>query len=437
MGAKQIALSTEKDHAFCGASSAHQWLACPGSVGMQLRQPESGQSVYAAEGQLAHDLSEIYLTILTNHYHKTGRDLRQEVDIREFETLETKEDYPLEMREHCWDYACLIMDDVMRHKPKKVLIERKVFLNKNYGMFGTSDCFFAYRNKKKEVELRIYDLKYGKGYAVEIDSPQLPYYAIAVANTFKLEPAKYHLNIFQPRADHPDGPHRTKTLTGKQARKIEKELVAGAKKALEMSQNPEEELELVAGERQCFFCSAQSCCKAYTQFINEQAGMDFADDPDLLVPEVIDQRFEIASISDEQISKILRYKKDIERYLSNMTEYAINRYEEGNPIPGWKVVETKPRRKIRDEFTQVKTGLQKLGIKDPCERKIRALGSLERELREVQSVTAKEAKKLLEPFVTMTTPNKTLAPDSDERPGISGAENAKRDFEAIKVEAPE
>lgn len=422
--------STEKEHALCGASNSSRWLNCPGSVGMELKCPEEEQSIYAAEGQRAHDLGEIYLRILTDHYHKTGKDLRGEVDIRDFTT---KDDYPIEMREHCWEYACLIMDDVMKYKPKKVLIEQKVYLHQGYGMFGTSDCFFGHRNKKKEVVLRVYDLKYGKGYAVEADSTQLPYYALAIAETYKLDPAEYHFNVFQPRADHTDGPHRTHKINKKQAQKIKKTLIDGARKALEMSQNPEQELELEAGQH-CYFCSARAICTEYARHINEQAAMDFEDDPALLVPEVVDQRFEIATLPDEQISKILHCRKEIERFLSSVVEYAINRYEEGNPVSGWKVVETKPRRRWQDSISNVATGLEKLGIKDPWDRKLRGLGSIETELREVAGVTKKKAAEMIEDLVSMTNPSKTLVPDEDERPGISGTEDAKRDFEAIEVD---
>ena len=198
--------STDKEHALCGASNSSRWLGCPGSIAMGLKVPEPPQSEYAAEGQRAHDLGEIYLRLLADHYHKTGKDLRKTTDIREFAT---KEDYPIEMREHCWDYACVVMDEVLKRKPKKVLIEQKVILHQGYGMFGTADCFFGYKDKNEKIHLAIYDLKYGKGVVVEADSPQLIYYALAVAETFKLTPDVYHLNIFQPRADHSDGQHRT------------------------------------------------------------------------------------------------------------------------------------------------------------------------------------------------------------------------------------
>ncbi len=41
-------------HAPLAPSAAHQWLVCPGSVAMQRRYPEDGESEHAREGTAAH-----------------------------------------------------------------------------------------------------------------------------------------------------------------------------------------------------------------------------------------------------------------------------------------------------------------------------------------------------------------------------------------------
>ena len=50
----------ERAHAKLSASGAGRWASCPGSVQMEDGIPDS-ESVYAKEGTLAHELSELKL----------------------------------------------------------------------------------------------------------------------------------------------------------------------------------------------------------------------------------------------------------------------------------------------------------------------------------------------------------------------------------------
>jgi hypothetical protein len=73
-------------------------------------------------------------------------------------------------------------------------------------LFGTSD-FIALLDKI----LHIVDLKYGAGVAVDVQGPQLPYYALGAFLSLPdniIPPETIRMTIVQPRAVHPDGPIR-------------------------------------------------------------------------------------------------------------------------------------------------------------------------------------------------------------------------------------
>ena len=59
-------------HALLGASKAHRWMTCPGSISLESTFPEQ-ESFYAAEGTAAHALAEesvsyTHLTLPTTPY---------------------------------------------------------------------------------------------------------------------------------------------------------------------------------------------------------------------------------------------------------------------------------------------------------------------------------------------------------------------------------
>ena len=56
----------ERTHALFGASSAHRWLSCPGSLLLEKDFPDT-KSEAAAEGTLAHELAELKARNYFNH----------------------------------------------------------------------------------------------------------------------------------------------------------------------------------------------------------------------------------------------------------------------------------------------------------------------------------------------------------------------------------
>jgi hypothetical protein len=416
---------SERKHALCSASSAERWLNCPGSVAMSLQVPEPPPSVYALEGTQMHELCEKLLAPCLIKYNEN----KDRPNISPVYTKDFAEavNYPPEMRDYADEFVDLIWTQVLVHQPKKVCLEEKVILDKPREMFGTADLFYGFNHKGKKV-LAIYDIKYGKGKVVEADSPQLIFYALAVQATYhKVKFDEFWLYVFQPRAEHSEGALRRHILKQKEAVTWLDTFLDGATKALTMVNQPDN-LELKAGEH-CLFCAAKPVCKVHAEYLNNKAGLDFTDEPAVLVPAIINQRYEIKNfMSDEQISKLLTHRKEIEKFLSALVEYAINRAQEGDPISGWKVVEGRSIRKWNDSSTWVGTELQSLGISNPWDKKLRGIGSIERELKDLGN---KKPSEMIEILITKTNPPKSLVPEDDPRPAIDASTIAGRDFDVI------
>lgn len=434
----------EREHALCGASGAERWLACPGSVAMELKAPGSEEeSIYAAEGTQFHELIDKICAPIFAHYNLNGNNsLPQKfnVNVNASGDEESFQPYPREMQEHAIETIKVLFRAIKKYKPKKVFIEKKVYLNEPMAMFGTVDFFFAFKHGNKTV-LFLLDIKYGKGKVVEPSSPQLIYYALAVQKTYpKIKFQEFWLHIWQPRAEHDEGPLRQYVMKRKEASNWMNTFAEGAVKAMGMAASGfKGELELTPGDH-CGYCSAKAMCNPYLSYLNGKAGDDFLEAPEDLNPTVMyGTRFDangkeivsaqhVLAISDEKIIKLLKYKGAITKFLNALTEYGINRFREGNPIPGTKVVEGRSQRKWLSNETKVAEGLTVLGIEDPYDKSLRGLGSIERELQQLGMKGKEERAEAISHLTTRTTPSLTLTLEDDARAAITNSGTAKYDF---------
>src|SRR3972149_4077295 len=89
----------------------------------------------------------------------------------------------IEMQEFAKEWVSIITQEIIEKKPKKVFLEKRVVLDEHLQMFGTADLFFAFKEEKRKI-VSVWDIKYGKGRAVEPSSFQLIYYGLAVQEEF-------------------------------------------------------------------------------------------------------------------------------------------------------------------------------------------------------------------------------------------------------------
>jgi hypothetical protein len=111
------------------------------------------------------------------------------------------------------------------------------------------------------------------------------------------------------------------------------------------------------------------------------------------------------------LGKLLTYKPKLEDFLDELTKYAINRAQNGTPIPGFKVVLSNVRRTWIEDEKSIATQLASENLQDVWTRKLKTITAIEKLLK--NSVPSS--------CVTTTKPSLVLVPDSDPRPALSGA----------------
>lgn len=174
-------------------SGAYIWTNCAAAPTFQERVPEDPPSDAAREGTAAAWLAELAL--------KSGGMCREYLN----ETHENGWLITAEMVYYVQEYV-----DLLRSYHGQIAVEQRVILTDF--IQGTLDASVIVNSGNV---LRIKDLKYGFEIHEVFEHIQLLIYAAAELRRLGNPPHITHVEIaiYQPRAPHPDGPHRTWTLT--------------------------------------------------------------------------------------------------------------------------------------------------------------------------------------------------------------------------------
>jgi hypothetical protein len=313
-----------KSHSVLGASSAHRWLACPGSIRLSEGIPKTS-STYADEGTAAHRIAEDCL--------RSGMDAAKylggliPVNGANYEVTR-------EMVDAVQLYLDLVREDLCAAPGSTIFVEHKFRLNWLYdGLFGTNDTMIC----EPFGVLKVYDFKYGAGVPVEADhNPQMMYYALGAAKGDAYE--EVELVIVQPRAPHVEGPVRRFRMSIEELTAWGKDVLLPGAKATE-----DENAPLNAGEH-CRFCPALAVCPAQKALAVSVAKEVFADKP--ASPPSPDQ------LTNAELKKILDVSDLIEAWLGACRAYVQNLLETGRAKSvdiGYKIVAGKASRSWKDE----------------------------------------------------------------------------------------
>ena len=365
-------------HSTHGASGAHRWMTCPGSIRMSEGIPETS-SVYADEGTKAHEIAEQLLRskgVQTDAFDDVDAEMMEAVDL----------------------YVKTVRLD-------KTMLGGKIFIEQTFdlssirpGMFGTGDAVLLTKDT-----LIVYDFKYGAGVPVEAaGNPQLKYYALGALlhHMSKRSQIKtIEAVIVQPRCRHADGPVRRVTYDPIDLLEFRAELA----EAYDQTQEPD--APLVAGDH-CRWCPAKAQCPALLQHTQALAKIEFASvadptppDPRLLTPEELAAVLEKADVVEDWIRAVRARTQDM--------------LAGGAQVPGFKLVEKRPQRVWTDPDLAAEALQNVFGL-SPDEVYTRKLVSP----AQAEKTLTKEQREQLSELWVKRSSGPTLARESDKRPAL-------------------
>ena len=386
-----------KTHSVLGASSAHRWLACPGSVRLSEGIPKIS-SAYADEGTAAHSLAERCLRENKTAYSYLGANIAVRNNV--FTVTE-------DMAAAVQIYLDTVLADYSLAGPQASLCyERKFKLNwLRDGLWGTNDAMVG----QPFGLLQVYDYKHGAGVTVDVlDNAQMMYYALGGAHAGTYE--EVELVIVQPRADHPAGPVRRCRMSIDSLMTWAKEVLLPGAEATDAPDAP-----VVAGEH-CKFCPAMAICPAQKANAMAVAKTVFADKP--VAPPLP------TAMSFEDLRKVLDVAKMIESWLGACQEYVKMMLENGLVTPekaGYKLVAgRKGNRAWIDEDTAAATLEIELGD-----------AAYTKKLLSPAQAEKLAGKKTIEKLTTQPPGKPALAPISDPREALPA--NPTTVFEEVEL----
>ncbi len=400
MGKKK---TEERTHALLSASSAKKWLHCTPSARLEDAIPDK-QSEFAAEGTLAHSICELKLAKQFTDKNMTDKAYKARLG-----KLQKDPRYAKEMdgfTDAYLDYITGIAYGLP--SPPYIAAEKRV----DYSPwapegFGTCDCILI-----QGTGMHVCDFKYGKGKAVSSrENPQLMLYALGAWNAFRMiYPVRtVTLHIIQPRIDNTSS---WEVPMDELLRWGEVEVKPQAEKAYRG------EGECVQGKwcDDCF-CRLSATCRA-----RAEANMDLMAEAENPAGSGLPVMKLPPQLSNEEIGDLLKRAQFLKAWVNKLEAYAQGEILAGREVPGWKLVEGRSVRTIRD-FDSAYDALCAAGYPEAALYRMQPLP-----LGDLEKLLEKEHKKILEKFIVKPPGKPTLVPEDDKRPAISSASIAEGAF---------
>lgn len=388
---------SQRSHALLSASGASRWLNCTPSARLEEEFGQRRTSVYAEEGTLAHELSELYLSrdVLQSIDEDTFNSRLEEIMANDLFNEEMLDVIPIYT-----DYCAMQYAEAKTNCGlASIKIEQKFDLTEYVPeSFGTSDCTII-----ADDVLEVIDLKYGKGVPVYATwNKQLMLYGLGALRMYDTMYciSKLRLTIVQPRINNIS----TFEISVEELISwAEQELKSKALDAFEGRGT------LEAGDW-CKFCSVKNKCRALYEKNMEIAKYE---------------QKKAEFLTDEEISDVIKRTPALIEWANSILTYANEKaIGEGKHWPGFKLVEGTSRRKWIDEDSATQAILDKLpelSEDDIFNMKLKPITQIEK------TVGKKRFNEILSDVVVKPQGKPILVPEEDKRPAL-GVSQAQLDF---------
>lgn len=326
-------------HRPLSGSQLFRIITCPGSFKLHQKyksdDDEENQSVYASEGSMLHKAVEDYLrsapidaldVLLEPELPVTVKDSHGGVH-------SLTSDHKMAI-EDCLEYLANVIKTC--GPDWNILIEHQTSLDeydpllKMASSGGTCDIVLIDENNKT---IHIIDWKFGKGIMVSaIDNHQLRSYALGTAlslmKDIDIDTYSYVTHIVQPRISN----YSQEELSYDDlVNWVEYQVLPAIQKAYEKTPvyNP--------GTDQCRWCAAKYHCEARKALATEAAQAIFQAHSEI-----------DGDLDDADLAKVLQQAKFYEGYISDLREYAYRKLNNGENVPGFKLVSGRSSRQWAD-----------------------------------------------------------------------------------------
>jgi len=377
-------------HATLSPSAAKRWCKCTPSARLNQKYNDifgDVSSEYAAEGTLAHSISEL----------KLRKELGELNDFNFKAQIAELGDIPKEMDRYTDDYVDVVLAEyytMKRSDPStQLFVEQKLDMSEWIPeCFGTSDAVIV-----SDIGLVVADLKYGKGVPISaVENYQARIYALGAYAEFRdlYDFKQVKEIIVQPRLDS----------VSDEIISIEDLLIWADSEIVPAAQLAwKGEGEFCSGEH-CRFCNVKAICR---QNVLDSLSVvqNMFDSPDVL--------------SDQKIGDLLPFLDTAEDWIKSVREYAHNQAMQGKEWKGYKLVRGKRPGRVWKNEDQVIDQLSRAGYIPEqylSEPKLKTVAELEKLLHK----GAFQA--LLGKYVFQGEGKLTLVPESDKREAYSPIE---------------
>ena len=415
------------EHAEYGASSAHRWMNCPGSLVLSKDAMRPTPSEVAAEGTVAHFVAAECI--------QTGVAAEEYIgDIFRTDGFQFTVDRA--MAESIQVY----LDNITEYAAgSEVLVEVEVNYSKSIGTkpekaWGTSDAIIV-----RPEELGVHDLKFGRGEDVAADdNEQMQLYGLGALEEYGGlmgydDTTKVVMAIHQPRIKK--APKEWSATVGElkvfaERAKLAMHATVAALWGYAAWKNDGRSAEgwlrfeqeyLKPGEKQCRWCHAKSGCSALRKSVTRTVMNADPVTPDEFESIKFEPKKHVAVADNQWLGAALAQAPLIEAWLKALYQTRDQRVLSGQHVPGFKpVIGNKGDRKWLNAIAVEQTLKVAMRLPDTAvyKRTLASPAAIEALTKGKEPMIGKRQWEKLQELIVREDGRPTVVPESDPRPAI-------------------